>query len=139
MKCGELNRPIIAISIERTCNGNLAINFNHADSLDSGYLEWVDMSKYTKSAQGQQCQVRIPGVCNFNPETTVLAHLNGGGMGMKHADIHGAYCCSACHDALDGRTNRHKINMSMGELRLAHLNGVIRTQEIMIKEGILKL
>ena len=36
------------------------------------------MSKYTKSARGQACTVRSP-VCNGNPETVVLAHLNGAG------------------------------------------------------------
>lgn len=100
-------------------------------------------SKYTRSARGQECQVRIPGVCNGNPETTVLAHLNGAGMGMKHADIHGAYACSSCHDVIDGR---RIINTGNGlskyagyELKKMHLEGVIRTQQIMIKEGLLKL
>ena len=94
------------------------------------------MSKYRQSAKGQQCQVRIPGVCNFNPETVVLAHLNGGGMGMKRPDIHGAYCCSACHDVLDGRVRSDYV----AEMKwLFHHEGVIRTQEIMIKEGVLKL
>ena len=100
-------------------------------------------SKYTKSARGQECQVRIPGVCNGNPETVVLAHLNGGGMGMKRSDIHGAYACSACHDAIDGRTlplpHDSRVPWSRHDLQLFHLEGVIRTQEIMIKEGILKL
>jgi len=41
--------------------------------------------KYTESARGQECQVRIPGICSHDPETVVFAHLNGGGMGMKRA------------------------------------------------------
>ncbi len=41
------------------------------------------MSKLRKSVRGWDCTVRINGVCNFNPDTTVLAHLNGAGMGMK--------------------------------------------------------
>jgi len=92
-------------------------------------------SKYTKSAKGQNCTVRIPGVCNHNPETVVFAHLNGGGMGMKHSDIHGAYACSACHDEIDRRT-RHQPPF---KTRCDFLEAVIRTQEIMIKDGILKL
>lgn len=101
-------------------------------------------SKYTKSAKGKECQVRIPGVCNHNPETVVLAHLNGAGMGMKHEDIHGAYACSACHDVIDGRAALPKsicfrrIDSSI-EKKIYHLEGVIRTQKIMIKEGVLKL
>lgn len=95
------------------------------------------MSKLRKSARGRECQVRIPGVCNGNPETTVLAHLSGGGMGMKRPDIHGAYCCSACHDVVDGRSgfaDEHKQMM----YHIWHLEGVIRTQEIMLREGLIK-
>ena len=66
------------------------------------YLEI--MSKIRKSAQGESCSVRIPMICNGNPETTILAHHSGGGMGMKSSDWNeSAYCCSSCHDALDGR------------------------------------
>ena len=61
------------------------------------------MSKITESARGEECQVRIPGVCNHNPETTVFAHLGGGGMGAKQPDCEGAYSCSSCHDVVDGR------------------------------------
>ena len=32
------------------------------------------MSTIRKLAKGQPCQVRILGVCNHKPETTVLAH-----------------------------------------------------------------
>jgi hypothetical protein len=87
------------------------------------------------------CMVRIPGVCNFNPETTVLAHLGGGGMGAKRHDIHGAWCCSDCHDALDGRT---RPKDEFGDLFTArelwhfHAQGVIRTQEELLKLGLIK-
>lgn len=61
--------------------------------------------KLRDSARGQDCAVRIPGTCNFNPETTVLAHLPCGqkGIGMKGLDTVAVYACSACHDAIDGR------------------------------------
>lgn len=93
-------------------------------------------SKYTKSARFQECQVRIPGHCNFRPETTVLAHLNGAGMGLKHYDIHGAYSCSGCHDVIDGRV---KTEHDPAYIRIWHLDGIIRTQRIMIENGVLKL
>jgi len=92
--------------------------------------------KYTKSARGQDCLVRIPGVCNHNPETVVLAHLNGGGMSMKHQNIHGSYCCSDCHDVVDSRA---KSSYSKEEIKLMLLEGMVRTQTLMIKNGILKL
>lgn len=33
------------------------------------------MADLRKAARGRECQVRIPGVCNGNPETSVLAHI----------------------------------------------------------------
>ena len=94
-------------------------------------------SQYTKAAQGQECQIRIPYVCSHNPETTVFAHLGGGGMGMKKPDIHGSFACSECHDAVDGR---RKVNSwTPAEIRLMHYEGMERTQVILIKEGYLIL
>jgi len=65
------------------------------------------MSKLRKSAKGQTCTLQIAGVCNRNPETTVLAHLPSewGGMGKKSPDFCAAFACSSCHDQLDGRTH----------------------------------
>ena len=92
--------------------------------------------KYTKSARGQECQVRIPGVCNRDPETVVLAHRNGAGIGRKHMSIHGAYCCSACHDAVDGRA---KTNYPPAAIKSMHDEAVFRTQELMVRQGVLVL
>lgn len=83
----------------------------------------------------QDCFVRIPGVCNYNPETVVLAHLNGGGMGMKVNDIFGAFCCSDCHDVLDGR----KYSRFDGNSRkFFHMEGIVRTQQWWIENGYIK-
>ena len=60
-----------------------------------------------KAARGKACTLRIPTVCNGNPETTVLAHVRrpwNAGVGMKPSDLHAVFACSACHDELDGRT-----------------------------------
>lgn len=92
------------------------------------------MSALRKSARGRECQVRIPNYCNFNPETTVLAHLNGGGMGRKRHDLFGAFCCSACHDVLDGRVKARRY--SMDDIERMHLEGMARTQQIWIDEGL---
>ncbi len=94
--------------------------------------------KYTRSARGQACTVQIPGVCRPAPdnETTVLAHLNGGGTGFKHSNIHGAYACHLCHSWVDfGYAKTHTVE----QRDLLHLEAVIRTQIIMIDEGVLKL
>ena len=89
-------------------------------------------SKIRQSARGQDCLVRVPGICNGNPETVVLAHINGGGVGMKAHDIHGAYCCSDCHTFLDGGY----VKTVTREYRdLLHLEGVVRTQLKLIESG----
>jgi len=95
------------------------------------------MSKLRKSAKGMPCQVRIPGVCNFNPETTILAHIGGAGMGMKSNDIHGSFCCSSCHDEIDAKT--HKSYFTKDQLKLMHYDGMKRTQEIWIKEEMINV
>ncbi len=81
--------------------------------------------------------VRLPGICNFNSETVVLAHIRlagVSGMGMKSPDLIGAWACSACHDEVDGRT--HKSGMTHDELRLAHFEGMARTIAQLEKEGL---
>ena len=91
-----------------------------------------------KEARGRGCTVRIPGVCNFNSETTVLAHIRVAGvsgMGLKSPDLLGAWACSACHDEIDGRT--HKSGLSRDELRLAHYDGMARTIMQLHKEGLI--
>ena len=88
-------------------------------------------------ARGRECQVRIPGICNRDPATTVLAHIRMAGItgvGMKAPDFFGAHCCSACHDATDGRT---QTTYSRDYLRLAHLEGMARTLAILLDEGVI--
>lgn len=93
------------------------------------------MSKITQSARGQACTIRFEG-CNGGPDnnTVVLAHLNGGGIGTKHLDIHGAYCCHSCHDILDGRKS---IGLSQEHILLTHLLGMMRTQKILAERGLI--
>jgi hypothetical protein len=71
------------------------------------------MANLKKEARGPDCQVRIPSICNFNPETTVLAHYRlartcGGGMKLDDKQV--AWSCGCCHDAIDSHT---KPNMTM--------------------------
>lgn len=93
------------------------------------------MPNLRKLARGQPCQVRLPGICNGNPDTTVLAHYRLAGtcgIGIKPDDSQGAWACSACHDEIDRRT-RH---VDRDTARLAHAEGVMRTQaEIRKMEG----
>jgi len=93
--------------------------------------------KYTESARGQECQIKIHGVCNGDNSTVVFAHIGGAGMGCKHPNIIGSYACSDCHDAVDGRATNNEYTWD--QLRYMHLQGVPRTQIIMINEGVLVL
>lgn len=94
------------------------------------------MSKLREAAKGMPCMVRIPGVCNGNPETTILGHyrLSGlNGIGMKPPDICGAWVCSACHDCVDNRVRSDDWEYT--EVRFMHAEGVLRTINELIKRG----
>ena len=90
-------------------------------------------SNLRKEARGRNCTIEIPGVCNRNPETVVLCHLNkrslGAGMGKKTPDIFGAWGCSACHDAVDGRMRTNE------DWTMFFYEAVFRTQKILLDEG----
>lgn len=86
-------------------------------------------------ANGKHCDVRIPDLCRSGSETTVLAHIRQAGItggAQKAPDLLGAWACHTCHDAVDGRI---KTRYSADELRLMHLQGVMRTQYTLIREG----
>jgi hypothetical protein len=92
------------------------------------------VSVLRKLARGQDCQVRLPGICNFNSETTVLAHYRLAGTcgtGIKPPDLLAAWACSACHDYIDGRGG----NVDKGTARLWHAEGVLRTIAALVKLG----
>jgi len=96
------------------------------------------MSRDLRSyARGKPCQVRLPGICNGDPATTVLAHprLPGiTGVGMKAPDELGAWACSACHDAIDRRTH---TDLDRDYVIRAHYEGILRTQAALLREEIL--
>ena len=93
--------------------------------------------KLRESARYKPCQVRIPNVCNHYQDTTVLAHVGkGGGMGRKCPDLFATFACSDCHDAIDGRA---KTIYSKDQLDLWALEGMVRTQEIWLKEGLINV
>jgi hypothetical protein len=84
-------------------------------------------------ARGQTCQVRLPNVCNHNPETVVLAHfrlVGIAGIGMKAPDLIAAWCCSSCHAYVD----THKD----AETQLAFAHGVLRTQAALVQDKLVR-
>jgi hypothetical protein len=87
------------------------------------------------AAEGQECQVRLPGICNGNSASTVLAHMNGAGMAQKAPDFQGSHCCDDCHDVIDGRV---QSLANKDTLKLFLLEGIMRTQYINYCDGLIK-
>ncbi|HGF7373656.1 TPA: nuclease domain-containing protein [Vibrio cholerae] len=86
--------------------------------------------KIMKSAKGEDCTLRLVGICNFNPETTVAAHVGvRRGMAIKCGDNMVVYACSSCHSAID----------SAGRDQYASdkLRAIEETQEKLIEKGLL--
>jgi hypothetical protein len=86
----------------------------------------------TRYARGRDCQIRLPGICNGDSATVVLAHyrLPGiSGMGIKPPSLIGAWACFACHSVVD----RDKSDA----VQLAFAHGVFRTQYQLLREGLL--
>jgi len=96
------------------------------------------MSKLRESAKGQACTLNIVGVCNYNEETTVLAHLPSEfkGMGNKSPDYCAAFCCSNCHDAIDGRTHDGEL---FADKEFYMRRAMVRTWKIWIEDGLVKI
>lgn len=91
-------------------------------------------TKIRRSAKGEECTLRLTGICNHNPETTVLAHVPCGhrGMGIKGPDTVACYACSSCHDVIDGR--------APGEFEVSDLlRAVAETHFRLISRGLLKV
>ena len=90
------------------------------------------MSKLRNLARDRACQVRLQG-CDGGGETTILAHIRMAGisgLGFKSPDALGAHCCAPCHSYAD----THHDN----ETQVAFLKGVIRTLDLLIREGHVK-
>ena|SRR6185312_7599397 len=90
-------------------------------------------------AKGKLCTIRENGICNADPLTTVLAHwrqVDISGAGLKASDLLAAFACSACHDYVDGRTHK---NIAREVRELAHLRGIMRTQEWLLQHGMVSL
>ncbi len=94
------------------------------------------MSKLRKASKGQQCQIRIPGVCNHDPATVVLCHINGAGTALKHDDTEAAFGCFNCHSAVDGKPVV-KHSFTPEQIKLMHYEGCLRTREIFRKTGLI--
>lgn len=96
------------------------------------------MTDLRKFAKGKPCLVRIPGVCNFQPETTVLAHIRiaGSGGSRKPSDLSAVWACSDCHDVIDLRNRNGRQVRS--DLDAYERDAMARQAEEYDRLGILK-
>lgn len=93
----------------------------------------IKSQKIRDSARGEDCTLRL-GVCSSN-ETVVFCHIGKQrGMGIKCGDNMGIFCCSNCHDQIDGRV---KSAFSKHELSTEKLRAIEETQDILIDKGLL--
>lgn len=70
-------------------------------------------------ARDKPCMVRLVGICNHDPNTTVLAHLRRAGVagaGQKPPDVCAVWACSSCHDEIDRRTRNRRVEDIEGDL-----------------------
>jgi hypothetical protein len=93
------------------------------------------------SARDEECTIRLPNICNFRTETTVLCHSNelsdGKGFGLKAPDTKAAYGCSACHDIVDGRAPRPDW-LSLEVVQTLFREAIDQTQRILKRKGLVK-
>jgi hypothetical protein len=99
------------------------------------------MTPIRRAARGQDCKIRLPGVCNYDPATTVLCHSNflkdGKGMGLKAPDTAAAFGCSSCHDVLDGRRPRPE-GMTEIDVENHFYVGMKRTHDTLRQMGLMQ-
>ena len=90
-------------------------------------------SKITKSANGEDCALRLEG-CLPGNDTVVFAHLNTPykGCALKSPDIFGMYACFNCHDILDGRKKGDVTDADK-------LRAFIETLKKLLDKGLIKI
>lgn len=93
------------------------------------------MSRITESARNEDCQVRIPGICTFDPAKTIWSHCRHGaagkGRGIKALDIAGAYACTACDAAYDQMIGAKHMTRAEVDLDwfMGHVRSLVRLKE----------
>lgn len=94
--------------------------------------------KVLAHAKGQPCTLRIPKVCRGGIETTVPCHVRDKhkGMGQKSSDSSVAFGCMWCHAYLD-IDHGTKPMVSDAVLLQCVIDGLLETQEILIRDGII--
>lgn len=92
------------------------------------------MSKITRSANGEQCTVRLDG-CLWD-QRVVLAHLRkpGDGTGRKPPDYRAVYACGHCHDVIGDGTEARLERLGITKFVL---RGLQETHERLFEKELL--
>lgn len=90
-----------------------------------------------KAARGEECTLKIFGVCVGGTDTTVLAHLHDEtfGRSQKADDCSAVFACFGCHNEIDGRTRKTEGE----DLTWYKLRALQRTIRRLIERGILRV
>ena len=89
-----------------------------------------------ESARGEDCTVRIPGVCRAHPDYTIWSHAPlgaaGKGGGLKALCLCGAYCCTACDAVIDGQAplpGGYSRAMALNDWFMGHMRSLVRLRQ----------
>ncbi|GHA15467.1 hypothetical protein GCM10007989_07800 [Devosia pacifica] len=90
-----------------------------------------------RAAKGQPCTLNFPGICDHNPETTVLAHVHDESFGKsrKADDTSAVHACYACHSALD----LHRHGLADADLYRMLLRALQRTLRRLVETGVVQV
>lgn len=99
--------------------------------------------KITRSANGEACTMRIPGVCQYvkngDTSTTVFCHISVfspiKGTGNKTHDIHGYYACHACHQWQE--FGYKEAGRSKTQVLVEMFRAMIETQHLLIQKNLI--
>jgi len=82
----------------------------------------MKQTKIQASAKGQDCTLNIAGVCNYDPETVVLAHISfkyGTDKRNRPNERNAVYACSDCHDAIGSWNDVYGMEIARALVRTA--------------------
>ena len=99
----------------------------------------IRSQKLRDLAEGQMCTLQIPGVCSYNTETTILAHLpdESKGGARKSDDFSSCFADDQCHSLIDGRITG--VEYTRDDLEWFMRRAMVRTWRIAIEAGVIKL
>jgi len=100
------------------------------------------VSQITESARGEDCQVRLPGICSFDPAKTIWSHCRHGSAGrgkaIKAIDLAGAYACTSCDAAYDQMLGARQAGLTREQIDLDWFHGHMRSLVILKNKGLIK-